>query len=242
MKGLLLLSLFSCIYAQSQDLCGSATPEPTTGFTFADDPSSCTAYLWCNYRGTALVSVHQGNCEAGFNFNAATSSCSPAASLPCTERCQLVDPAVTLRAAVPEDTTCRSFQTCQGPTVQPTVITCTAPSVFNRNFGVCTSASIAPCAGSNPEDALCEVGSDGFFNDEAGCGNFIFCKNGVGTRETCPNDFHFNTAGNFCDQPGNLNPPCTDPAVGNHNNGFEIPKPPHVIGGIRLPYQRMSRL
>ena len=96
-------------------------------------------------------------------------------------------------------------------------------------------------SGANDEDSICEVGSDGFFNDESGCGNFIFCKNGVGTRETCPNDFHFNTDGNFCDQPRNLNPPCTDSLIANHSSRLEIPKPPHVIGGIRLPYQRMSR-
>lgn len=91
------MSVISCVYAQSQDLCGSATPEATTGFTFADDPSDCTAYLWCNYRGTNLVSVHQGRCSTG-NFNGATSKCD--ASFECTERCQFIDAASTVRVSL----------------------------------------------------------------------------------------------------------------------------------------------
>ena len=89
------------------------------------------------------------------------------------------------------------------------------------------------------------MGNDGFFDDESGCAKYIFCKNGVGTRESCPGNLHFNPNGNFCDSPGNLNPPCTDTAVVNHGQipfGPEIPRPPHVDSRIKMKYQRMSML
>ena len=88
------MSLFSCIYAQSQDLCASALLEANMPFIFADDPSDCRAYLWCNYQGNNLVSVHQGRCEVG-NFNAINMACDP--TLLCTDRCQFVDPATKIR-------------------------------------------------------------------------------------------------------------------------------------------------
>lgn len=60
-------------YAQSQDLCGSVPN--TGGHRFADDPSSCRGYLWCNYNGENLVSVHQGTCDPDFHFNSANGAC-----------------------------------------------------------------------------------------------------------------------------------------------------------------------
>ena len=43
------------------------------------------------------------------------------------------------------DVTCRKFMSCDGPTIGTTTYDCTSPSVFNRNYGICTVASIAPC-------------------------------------------------------------------------------------------------
>ena len=52
------------------------------GHRFADDPSSCPGYLWCNYNAAnELLSVHQGTCETGFNFNNVNGACD--ASHPC---------------------------------------------------------------------------------------------------------------------------------------------------------------
>ncbi|XP_070500713.1 peritrophin-44-like [Chironomus tepperi] len=238
MKGFIItFAILSCVYAQNQDLCANARPEPTTGFTFADDPSDCAAYLWCNYRGTNLVSVHQGRCSLG-NFNPSTSSCET--GFACAGKCQLLTLPNTVRVAVPDDRTCRSFVTCEGPNISPTVLTCSPTAVFNRNFGVCTTPSIAPCTGGSEEASICEVGKDGFFNDESACGKYFFCKNGVGTRELCPNGFHFNVKGNFCDHPGNIEPKCVDEA--QDSNVLEIPKPPVVYGGgVKMPYRRFSR-
>jgi len=63
-----------CAYAQNQDLCGNVPNNG--GHRFADDPSACRNYLWCNYNAAnELVSVHQDSCDEGFHFNSANGAC-----------------------------------------------------------------------------------------------------------------------------------------------------------------------
>ncbi|KAL7041122.1 hypothetical protein ACKWTF_000656 [Chironomus riparius] len=223
MKGFLILTLISCAFA-SQDLCQNAVAPSGLTFKFADDPSDCTAYLYCHFEGTDLKSVHQGKCTVG-NFNAAIASCE--AAFVCTAACEFNPAGTIIRVADAADTTCTKFKSCDGPTVGTTIFECTAPSVFNRNYGICTHSSIAPCS-SDSVSSGCEVGKDGFFNDESACDKFFFCDNGVQSSEVCPNGLHFNPTGGFCDEPANLTPPCTAALVESVPFGPEIPRPPHV--------------
>lgn len=51
------------------------------------------------------------------------------------------------------------------------------PSVFNRNFGTCTQAVVAPCIGI--VDGYCPPGQTGLFPIWDSCTKHVFCRNGV---------------------------------------------------------------
>ncbi|XP_070500714.1 probable chitinase 10 [Chironomus tepperi] len=230
MKGLLILALISSAFA-SQDLCKDALTPAGSTFKFADDPASCAGYLYCHYVGDVLQQVVQGTCPPGFNFNGASASCENEVAFPCTAACEFNPAGTAIKIGVDGDTTCRQFKTCDGPTVGATVFSCGETSVFNRNYGVCTRASIAPCPGSGGSGGggtQCEVGKDGYFNDESGCDKYIFCDGGVQTNDACPPGYHFNPIDLVCDDPEKLDPICEEPVVANIPFGPEIPKPPVV--------------
>ncbi|KAL7033212.1 hypothetical protein ACKWTF_007508 [Chironomus riparius] len=229
MKSFVLLTLLVSAYAQSQDLCGKVANNG--GQRFADDPSNCPGYLWCNYNAeNELISVHQGTCDTGFNFNNVNGACD--ANLVCDANLCIANtvPDTIKRIAVATDTQCRQFQVCTETVLGTATLSCTAPAVFNRNFGICTVESIAPCGsnsgGGGTPGPACDV--DGFVNDDTGCDKFFFCENGVSSPETCPAGFHFNPVGNFCDLPENLNPKCETVATTLET----IPKPIHINGGV----------
>lgn len=138
-KAFLLLLLVAYAHGQIQNLCGTA---PASGFKFVDDPSACDAYLWCNFASDGtLTSVHQGTCPESFNFDDANMACS--GSFVCTSKCQF-NTGIN-RVAIPTDTECKTHTTCNDATIGTDIITCGGASVFNRNFGQCTTARIAPC-------------------------------------------------------------------------------------------------
>ena len=82
---LLLLTIVGCVYGADQDLCANRVSPGTNAF--ADDPSDCAAYLWCNYNSNnELVSVHQASCPTGFLFDGTTGKCD--GNFTCTAQCQ----------------------------------------------------------------------------------------------------------------------------------------------------------
>ena len=157
-------------YGQTnQNFCGTRT-DPNQ-LIFVNDPSGCRAYLWCFFDGNnVLQSVHQGTCPEGFSFNEGAGACDAQLlcdEIPClgntgTIRVRKIKfyiyilhlyIAFSIKIADPSDNECRSFRTCTDENAGE-IITCNAPSVFNRNFGICTNIRLAPCSESRQKILL----------------------------------------------------------------------------------------
>ncbi|KAG5680232.1 hypothetical protein PVAND_009755 [Polypedilum vanderplanki] len=204
MKTFIIISLlFAIVHAQQQNLCGERTRNPQ----FVNDYSGCRAYLFCNFDAmNTLVSVHQLVCPENTVFNEELSACDGTGGTVCNPAAPC-PPGRNLMIAEPTDPNCRRFSLCSNGILLPNVGTCPVGTVFNRNYGTCTTEAVAPCLGFS--ESPCEPFSNGFYRVFGSCTEHAFCQNGIEiSRHNCPAGQHFNPATRSCDSPENVVPPC----------------------------------
>ncbi|CAG9811291.1 unnamed protein product [Chironomus riparius] len=186
---------------QQQNLCGTDGTR-----IWVDDPSSCNAYLWCNWDRTVtpptLTSVHQLDCRAqGSTFfrpdpTGTSGVCTD--SFPECSATSMCPPAGTdeIMIANPDDATCREHRPCRS--VSSPFSSCREPLVFNRNTGTCDFADRAPCNPFGSAPAGCPVGANGNYPGET-CYSFILCENGAITgRFNCGTGLLFDQTERQC--------------------------------------------
>ncbi|XP_070508718.1 uncharacterized protein [Chironomus tepperi] len=187
---------------QQQNLCGTDGTR-----TWVNDPSSCHAYLWCNWNTQTtpptLVSVHQLDCRAQgsnhFRPNEAGTSGVCTDSFPeCLVPLSMCPPVGQdeIMIADPEDPTCRNHRPCRSVGSPPA--TCREPLVFNRNTGTCDFDTRAPCTPFETQPAGCPAGANGNFPGST-CYTFILCENGqISGTFVCGEGLFFDQAAGQC--------------------------------------------